>query len=330
MIEAHELTKRYGGTTAVDGVSFTIAPGSVTGFLGPNGAGKSTTMRMVMGLDRPSSGTVTVNGRPYAQHRAPLSEVGALLDAKAVHPGRSARSHLRTMAATHGIPASRVDEVIEVTGLAAVAGKRVGGFSLGMGQRLGIAAALLGDPRVLMFDEPVNGLDPDGIRWIREFMRRLAGEGRTVFVSSHLMSEMEHTADHLIVIGRGRMQADCSVKEFIERNSEQTVTVRTPETMKLLQLLAAKGARVTNDSTGLITVRGATPQQIGDLAFDNQIRVHELALHQGSLEEAFMEMTRDQVEYRAVGPGGPAGPVGPGGPVPPQHPHAPGQMIGAR
>ena len=336
MIEAIGLTKQYGDKKAVDGLTFTVRPGMVTGFLGPNGAGKSTTMRMILGLDAPTAGTVTVNGRPYAKAVAPMREVGALLDAKAIHGGRTAYSHLLALAQSNRLPRRRVDEVLELTGLTQVAKKRSGGFSLGMGQRLGIAAALLGDPRVLMFDEPVNGLDPDGIRWIREFMRRLAAEGRTVFVSSHLMSEMEHTADHLIVIGRGRLQADMSVKEFIARNSEQTVTVRTPETMKLLQLLAAKGARVTNDETGLITVRGATPQQIGDLAFENQIRVHELAPHQGSLEEAFMEMTRDQVEYRAVGPGGPGGPgpYAPGpygpGPVPPQPPYNPGQPIGAR
>ncbi|NUR58028.1 MAG: ATP-binding cassette domain-containing protein [Catenulispora sp.] len=345
MIEAIGLTKQYGDKKAVDGLTFTVRPGMVTGFLGPNGAGKSTTMRMILGLDAPTSGTVTVNGRPYGKAVAPMREVGALLDAKAIHGGRTAYNHLLALAQSNRLPQRRVGEVLELTGLTQVAKKRSGGFSLGMGQRLGIAAALLGDPRVLMFDEPVNGLDPDGIRWIREFMRRLAAEGRTVFVSSHLMSEMEHTADHLIVIGRGRLQADMSVKDFIARNSEQTVTVRTPETMKLLQLLAAKGARVTNDETGLITVRGATPQQIGDLAFENQIRVHELAPHQGSLEEAFMEMTRDQVEYRAVGAGGPGGPVapggpgpygpgqygpGPGGPVPPQNPYNPGQPIGAR
>ena len=336
MIEAIGLTKQYGDKKAVDGLTFTVRPGVVTGFLGPNGAGKSTTMRMILGLDAPSSGTVTVNGRPYVKAVAPMREVGALLDAKAIHGGRSAYNHLLCLAQSNRLPARRVDEVLELTGLREVAKKRSGGFSLGMGQRLGIAAALLGDPRVLMFDEPVNGLDPDGIRWIREFMRKLASEGRTVFVSSHLMSEMEHTADHLIVIGRGRLQADCSVKEFIARNSEQSVTVRTPDAMKLMQLLAGKGARVTNDDSGLITVRGASPQQIGDLAFDNQIRVHELAPHQASLEEAFMEMTKDDVEYRAVGIGqqGPGGPAGPGVPqnpyAAPGQPGQPGQMIGAR
>ena len=333
MIEATGLTKQYGDKKAVDGLTFTVRPGVVTGFLGPNGAGKSTTMRMILGLDSPSSGTVTVNGRPYVKAVAPMREVGALLDAKAIHGGRTAYNHLLCLAQSNHLPTRRVDEVLELTGLREVAKKRSGGFSLGMGQRLGIAAALLGDPRVLMFDEPVNGLDPDGIRWIREFMRKLASEGRTVFVSSHLMSEMEHTADHLIVIGRGKLQADCSVKEFIERNSEQTVTVRTPDPMKLMQLLAGNGARVTNDASGLITVRGASPQQIGDLAYDNQIRVHELAPHQASLEEAFMEMTKDDVEYRAVSVGqqGPGGPGGPGAPGGPQNPYAaPGQMIGAR
>ena len=229
MIEATGLTKRYGDRTAVDGLSFTVRPGMVTGFLGPNGAGKSTTMRMILGLDAPTSGTVTVHGRPYRELAAPMREVGALIDAKAVHGGRSARAHLLCLAQTNRLPARRVDEVLEMTGLTEVARKRSGGFSLGMGQRLGIAAALLGDPQVLMFDEPVNGLDPDGIRWIRQLMRSLAAEGRTVFVSSHLMSEMEHTADHLIVIGRGRLQADCSVREFIELNSELSVQVRTPQ-----------------------------------------------------------------------------------------------------
>ena len=259
-----------------------------------------------------------------------MREVGALLDAKAIHGGRSAYNHLLCLAQSNGLPAPPGRRGAGAGRPARGRQKRSGGFSLGMGQRLGIAAALLGDPRVLMFDEPVNGLDPDGIRWIREFMRKLASEGRTVFVSSHLMSEMEHTADHLIVIGRGRLQADCTVKEFIARNSEQTVTVRTPDAMKLMQLLAGKGARVTNDDGGLITVRGASPQQIGDLAFDNQIRVHELAPHQASLEEAFMEMTKDDVEYRAVSVGQ-QGPGGPGGPGAPQNPYAaPGQMIGAR
>jgi len=318
MIEAIGLTKQYGDKKAVDGLTFAVRPGQVTGFLGPNGAGKSTTMRMILGLDAPSAGTVTVNGRPYNKLVAPMREVGALIDAKAIHGGRSAYSHLLCLAQSNNLPKRRVDEVLALTGLSEVAKKRSGGFSLGMGQRLGIAAALLGDPQVLMFDEPVNGLDPDGIRWIREFMRNLASEGRTVFVSSHLMSEMEHTADHLIVIGRGRLQADCSVKEFIDRNSEQTISVRTPDPMNLVRLLATDGARVSSDAAGLLTVRGSSPQRIGDLAFENGIRLHELAPHQASLEEAFMEMTKDDVEYRAVGPNGvpPQGPPPGWGPPP--------------
>jgi ABC-2 type transport system ATP-binding protein len=315
MIEAIGLTKQYGDKKAVDGLSFTVRPGQVTGFLGPNGAGKSTTMRMILGLDAPSAGSVTVNGRPYQKLVAPMREVGALIDAKAIHGGRSAYSHLLCLAQSNNLPKRRVDEVLALTGLTEVAKKRSGGFSLGMSQRLGIAGALLGDPQVLMFDEPVNGLDPDGIRWIREFMRQLASEGRTVFVSSHLMSEMEHTADHLIVIGRGRLQADCSVKEFISHNSEGTISVRTPDPMNLTRVLAADGARVSSDAAGLLTVRGSSPQRIGDLAFDNGIRLHELAPHQASLEEAFMEMTKDDVEYRAIGPNG-APPQGP----PPQGP----------
>ncbi|GAA2048054.1 hypothetical protein GCM10009839_61850 [Catenulispora yoronensis] len=331
MIEAKGLTKRYGDKKAVDDLTFTVRPGLVTGFLGPNGAGKSTTMRMILGLDAPTSGSVTVNGRPYVKAVAPMREVGALIDAKAIHGGRSAYNHLLALAQTNNLPRRRVGEVLELTGLAQVAKKRSGGFSLGMGQRLGIAAALLGDPQVLMFDEPVNGLDPDGIRWIREFMRTLAGEGRTVFVSSHLMSEMEHTADHLIVIGRGRLQADCTVKEFIDRNSEQSVSVRTPDPQSLHRLLTTSGARVEAQPDGAMTVRGLPPARIGDLAFDAGIRVHELAPHQASLEEAFMEMTRDQVEYRANA-GGPSG--GPSGGQPPHpgggHPSEPAPPTGGR
>jgi ABC-2 type transport system ATP-binding protein len=303
MIEAIGLTKRYGDRTAVDGLTFTVRPGTVTGFLGPNGAGKSTTMRMILGLDAPTSGTVTVHGKPYRELASPMREVGALIDAKAVNGGRSAYAHLLCLAQTNNLPRRRVDEVLELTGLTEVARKRSGGFSLGMGQRLGIAAALLGDPEVLMFDEPVNGLDPDGIRWIRQLMRGLAAEGRTIFVSSHLMSEMEHTADHLIVIGRGRLQADCSVREFIERNSELSVTVRTPQAAELTLLLAAEGAHVSSKDSGELTVRGARPERIGDLAHEHRIRIHELAPRQASLEEAFMEMTKDDVEYRAVSPG---------------------------
>ena len=258
MIEAHELTKRYGDTIAVHSLSFTIAPGTVTGFLGPNGAGKSTTMRIIMGLDRPTSGTVTVNGKPYRQHRSPLREVGGLLEASAVHPGRSARSHLRTMAATHNIKASRVSEVIEMTGLAGVATKRVGGFSLGMGQRLGIAAALLGDPRTLILDEPVNGLDPEGVQWVRQLVRALAAEGRTVFLSSHLMSEMSQTAGHLLVIGRGRIIAAGPVQQVIDSVAGGAVRVRSPRAGELAAALAAYGATVTSPEAGMLEVSGTT------------------------------------------------------------------------
>jgi ABC-2 type transport system ATP-binding protein len=300
MIEAHALTKRYGDKTAVDGISFTIAPGSVTGFLGPNGAGKSTTMRMIMGLDRPSSGTVTVNGRPYAKHRSPLSEAGALLDAKAVHPGRSARSHLRTMAATHNIPASRVDEVIEMTGLATVAGKRVGGFSLGMGQRLGIASAMLGDPRTLILDEPVNGLDPEGVQWVRRLVRSLADEGRTVFLSSHLMSEMAQTADQLLVIGRGRIIAAGPVQQVIESVSGAAVRVRTPRATELAALVTADGAAVTSPGPGVLELRGIDAERVGEIACAHGIVLHELSPRSASLEEAYMSLTQEAVEYRST------------------------------
>jgi ABC-2 type transport system ATP-binding protein len=299
MIEAHGLTKRYGGTTAVDDVSFTIAPGSVTGFLGPNGAGKSTTMRMIVGLDRPTSGTVTVNGKPYAHHHSPLAEVGALLDAKAVHPGRSARSHLRTMAATHGIPTRRVDEVIEMTGLAGVATRRVGGFSLGMGQRLGIASALLGDPRTLILDEPVNGLDPEGVQWVRQLVRRLAAEGRTVFLSSHLMSEMAQTADHLLVIGRGRIIAAGPVQQVIDSVLGTAVRIRSPRLADLARLLARDGVTLTPTDDGALDAHGLTAAQVGDLAADHAIAIHELSPQKASLEEAYMTLTQDAVEYRS-------------------------------
>ncbi|MPV37661.1 ABC transporter ATP-binding protein [Georgenia subflava] len=299
MIEAHALTKRYGEKTAVDTVSFTIAPGSVTGFLGPNGAGKSTTMRMIVGLDRPSAGTVTVNGRPYDRHRSPLREVGALLDAKAVHPGRSARSHLRTMAATHSIRKNRVDEVIEMTGLANVADKRVGGFSLGMGQRLGIAAALLGDPRTLILDEPVNGLDPEGVQWVRQLVRGLAAEGRTVFLSSHLMSEMAQTADQLLVIGRGRIIAAGPVQEVIDSVSGAGVRVRSPRAAELQALLQAEGIAVTSPEAGTLDLVGTSVERVGDLAFAHAIPLHELSPRSGSLEEAYMSLTQDAVEYRS-------------------------------
>ncbi|WP_448071269.1 ABC transporter ATP-binding protein [Georgenia yuyongxinii] len=299
MIEAHDLTKRYGDKTAVAGISFTIAPGTVTGFLGPNGAGKSTTMRMIMGLDRPTSGRVTVNGKPYAQHRSPLSEVGALLDAKAAHPGRSARSHLRTMAATHGISPKRVDEVIEMTGLAGVAGKRVGGFSLGMGQRLGIAAAMLGDPRTLILDEPVNGLDPEGVKWVRNLVRYLAGEGRTVFLSSHLMSEMAQTADLLLVIGKGRIITSGPVQEVIDGVAGTTVRVRSPRAADLADMLQRAGASVASTEAGVLDLRGVSTEQVGETAAANGIVLHELSPQRASLEEAYMTLTQDAVEYRS-------------------------------
>jgi ABC-2 type transport system ATP-binding protein len=302
MIKAEGLTKRYGDKTAVDGLTFTVEPGVVTGFLGPNGAGKSTTMRMILGLDRPAEGSVTVNGRAYADHPAPLHEVGALLEAKAIHTGRSAYNHLTALAATTGIPRRRVDEVIDLVGLRDVARKRAGGFSLGMGQRLGIASALLGDPRTLILDEPVNGLDPEGIRWIRTLLKELAAEGRTVFVSSHLMSEMALTAEHLIVIGRGRLIADTSVSEFIERASTGRVRVRSPQAVRLGELLAGPDVTVGDIEAGTLLVSGLITDQIGQIASDNDITLFELASQQASLEEAFMELTGDSVEYRAPGP----------------------------
>jgi ABC-2 type transport system ATP-binding protein len=308
MIEADSLTKRYGDTTAVDGLSFRAEPGKITGFLGPNGAGKTTTMRMILGLDRPTAGTVTVNGRPFRQAAYPMREVGALLDARAVHGGRSAYSHLRCLAQANNLPERRIGEVLELVGLSSVARKRSKGFSLGMGQRLGIAAALLGDPAILMFDEPVNGLDPEGILWIRNLMKALAAEGRTVFVSSHLMSEMENTADHLIVIGRGKLIADCTVAEFIAANSRQSVRVRTPQAAGLAPVLSAAGAAVRNDGAGQLMVSGLTADAIGDLAFDNAIRLHELAPALASLEEAFMELTSSSVDFRAAALPGAPGP----------------------
>jgi ABC-2 type transport system ATP-binding protein len=302
MIEAHGLTKRYGDRVAVDDLSFTVRPGQVTGFLGPNGAGKSTTMRMILGLDAPTSGRVTVDGRAYATLDNPMREVGALLDAKAIHGGRSAYHHLLCLAQLGGLPKTRVADVLEMVGLTGVAGKRSKGFSLGMNQRLGIASALLGDPKVLMFDEPVNGLDPEGIRWIRNLMKALAAEGRTVFVSSHLMAEMENTADHLLVIGRGRLIADCTVREFIDGNSELAVRVRTPETGRLAALVTGAGGTASPDGEGALLVGGLGTDRIGDLAFDHAVRLHELAVVQSSLEEAFMELTRDSVEFRAAVP----------------------------
>ncbi|MQY02369.1 ATP-binding cassette domain-containing protein [Actinomadura macrotermitis] len=299
MIQARGLTKRYGEKTAVDHADFTVEPGHVTGFLGPNGAGKSTTMRMVLGLDRPSGGDVTVGGRHYRDLGAPLREVGALLDAKAVHPGRSAYNHLRCLAQSNAIPRRRVDEVIGLVGLESVASKPFRGFSLGMGQRLGIAAALLGDPAVLMFDEPVNGLDPEGILWIRNLMKDLAAEGRTVFVSSHLMSEMAVTADHLVVIGRGRILADTGMREFIDDNATSHVLVRSPEAARLRPLLAGRSWRVDVEDERTLQVHGATATEVGDVAADHGIRLHELCAVQPSLEEAFMQLTGDSVEYHA-------------------------------
>ncbi len=301
MIEARGLTKRYGDKLAVDQLSFAVEPGHITGFLGPNGAGKTTTMRLILGLDHPTGGSVTVNGKEFSRSVKPMREVGALLDAKAVHGGRSAYNHLLCLAQTNGLPRRRVREVLDLVGLTEVAGKRSKGFSLGMGQRLGIAAALLGDPAILMFDEPVNGLDPEGILWIRTLMKQLAGEGRTVFVSSHLMSEMENTADHLIVIGRGRLIADCSVAEFIERNSVQTVRVRTPQPDPLVAAVRRAGGQVVATTGDAIMVHGLAPDKVGDLAYENGIRLHELAVTQASLEEAYMERTAASVEFRAGG-----------------------------
>ncbi|WP_405089873.1 ATP-binding cassette domain-containing protein [Micromonospora sp. NBC_01392] len=297
MIEAHDLSKRYGDKLAVDALTFTVRPGVVTGFLGPNGAGKSTTMRMILGLDAPTAGTVRVNGHRYFEHRDPLRQVGALLEAKAVHTGRSARNHLLAVAATHGIGRRRVDEVIDLVGLREVAGRRAGGFSLGMGQRLGIAGALLGDPAVVMLDEPVNGLDPDGIRWIRGLLKGLAAEGRTVFVSSHLMSEMAQTAEHLIVVGRGRLIADVSLAEFTRRASRGTVRVRSPQATALRDLLAGPDVTITGGEPGVLDVSGLRPEAIGDRAAAAGLTLHELTPTEASLEEAFMTMTRDAVEY---------------------------------
>jgi ABC-2 type transport system ATP-binding protein len=306
MIEVRGLVKRYGTKVAVNDLSFEVESGHVTGFLGPNGAGKTTTMRLILGLDYPDSGMVKIDGKQYAGLAYPMREVGALLDAKAVHGGRSAYNHLLCLAQTNNLPKRRVGEVLELVGLTDVARKRTKGFSLGMGQRLGIAATLLGDPAVLMFDEPVNGLDPEGILWIRNLMKGLAAEGRTVFVSSHLMSEMENTADHLIVIGRGSLLADCTMDEFIARSSGQTVRVRTPQPDLLAKAVAevanaeadSPASAVTN-ADGSLTVHGLTAAQVGDLAFDHGVRLHELTVVRASLEAAFMELTADSVEYRA-------------------------------
>jgi ABC-2 type transport system ATP-binding protein len=304
MIEARNLTKRYGAKTAVDDLTFTVQPGIVTGFLGPNGAGKSTTMRMILGLDAPTGGTVTVGGKPYREHARPLQVVGALLEARAVHTSRSAYHHLLALAATHGISKSRVAEVIEMVGLEGVARKRAGGFSLGMGQRLGIASALLADPGTLILDEPVNGLDPEGIRWIRDLLKGLAADGHTVFVSSHLMSEMALTAEHVIVVGRGRLMADMPMSRLIAQASSRAVLVRSPQAGALADALV--GAEVTLARTGpeTLEVTGLTAAQIGDRARDLRISLHGLTPQQASLEEAFMEMTRDEVEYHAHTPTG--------------------------
>ncbi|EMY32715.1 ATPase component of putative antimicrobial peptides ABC transporter [Arthrobacter crystallopoietes BAB-32] len=299
MIEAHGLVKMYGKKPAVQGISFTVQPGKVTGFLGPNGAGKSTTMRMIMGLDRPTAGDVRVNGSHYSRHRAPLREVGALLDAKAVHSSRSAYNHLRAMAATHGIAKKRVHEVIELTGLGAVAKKRVGGFSLGMGQRLGIAAALLGDPRTIILDEPVNGLDPEGVLWVRTLVRALAAEGRTVFLSSHLMSEMAQTADHLLVIGRGRIIADASMQDFLARSGQVRTRIRTDQPDALYRAVAAEGVSIENRDAALLEITGVDPRTIAQAALDHSILVYELTPLQASLEEVYMALTKDEVEYHS-------------------------------
>jgi ABC-2 type transport system ATP-binding protein len=299
VIEARGLTKVYGEKKAVDDLSFTVRPGIVTGFLGPNGSGKSTTMRLILGLDRPTAGSVTVNGTSYRRHAAPLHEVGALLEARSVHTGRSAFNHLLALAQTQGIPRRRVDELIDLVGLHDVARKRAGQFSLGMGQRLGIAAALLGDPQTVMLDEPVNGLDPEGIHWIRTLLRRLAGEGRTVFVSSHLMSEMSLTADHLIVIGRGRLIADVGVREFVGRASKRLVRVRTPQATRLAEQLTGHDVTVVPQDDGSLEVGGLTAEQVGEAAAAAGIVLHELTPHEASLEEAFMELTRDELEFAA-------------------------------
>lgn len=301
MIEATNLTKDYSEKRAVNDVSFVVRPGIVTGFLGPNGSGKSTTMRLILGLDAPTSGDVRVNGKHYRDHAAPLREVGALLEARSVHTGRSAYNHLLALAQTHGIPRTRVTEAIDLVGLQDVARKRAGQFSLGMGQRLGIAAALLGDPATVMLDEPVNGLDPEGVHWVRTLLKQLAAEGRTVFVSSHLMSEMALTAEHLIVIGRGRVIADMSVDSFVEKASGKKVHVRSPQATQLRDLVLGPHVSVTSTEPGVIDVEGLTAEQIGEIAASHTIVLHELTPVQASLEEAFMELTSDDVEYKFVG-----------------------------
>ena len=300
MIEVSHLSKRYGDTLAVDDLSFSVESGTVTGFLGPNGAGKSTTMRMIAGLDSPTAGTVRVNGKLYRDSHAPMAELGILLEAKAVHTGRSARNHLLALAQTNGIGRARVDEVIEMAGLTGVAGKRVGGFSLGMGQRLGVASALLGDPSTVVLDEPVNGLDPEGVLWIRNLLTGLAAEGRTVLVSSHLMSEMAQTATRLVVVGKGRLIADTTVEEFIARASGSAVIVRSPRAQELRELLLGPDVSITTSSADVLEVTGLTAEQIGTAAWEHRLPVFELSPRQASLEDAFMELTHDAVEYRST------------------------------
>ncbi|HEU5421597.1 MAG TPA: ATP-binding cassette domain-containing protein [Streptosporangiaceae bacterium] len=317
MIEARDLTKSYGGKLAVDHLSFTVQPGLVTGFLGPNGAGKSTTMRLILGLDRPQSGEATIDGRRYEDLPSPLRTVGALLEAKSVHNGRSARNHLLFLAQSQGLPARRVDEVLDLVGLREVAAKRAGTFSLGMGQRLGIAAAMLGDPRVLLLDEPVNGLDPEGVLWIRNLMKYLAAQDRTILVSSHLMNEMAVTADHLIVIGRGRLIADAATAEVIARSSEQAVRVRTPDPARLTQLIRAEGGQATDGQAPAdggapaLMVTGLPAPRIGELAASGAVVLHELSPQLASLEDAFMELTAGSLEFGVHGPGPAGGPPGP-------------------
>jgi ABC-2 type transport system ATP-binding protein len=300
MIDINHLVKKYGDKTAVDGLHFTVRPGTVTGFLGPNGAGKSTTMRMIVGLDAPTSGSVTVNGRHYAEHSSPLQEVGALLEAKSIHPGRSAFGHLMALALTHGIPRRRVDEVIEIAGLGAVARKRAGAFSLGMGQRLGIAAALLGDPQTIILDEPVNGLDPEGVLWIRNLLTGLAADGRTVFVSSHLMSEMAVTANHLIIVGRGKLLADTTVEQFVQDAGGRSVQVASSDPARLRGLLVGPGVEITGAAgSETLRVTGLTAREIGSVAAEHSVAVYELTPQSVSLEEAFMDLTRESVEYHS-------------------------------
>jgi ABC-2 type transport system ATP-binding protein len=300
MIEVEHLTKRFGATTAVDDLSFSVRPGLVTGFLGPNGAGKSTAMRAVAGLVRPTSGTTRVNGRPIAEHAAPLTEIGTLLGPGATHPGRTARAHLRALAATHGIGRARVEEVLRLTGMEAVANRRVGSYSMGMAQRLGLAAALLGDPQVIMLDEPINGLDPDGIVWVRRFLRGLAAEGRTVFLSSHLMSEMAQTADHLVVIGRGRLIADAPMAEVVAGVGEHRVTVRTPDADRLAVALAGSSVTVASVAPGELEVTGIDAAQVAAVARDHDVLLHELTTRTASLEEAYLSLTDAALDYQAV------------------------------